>query len=95
MQQKKSKIMQDLQYCTFNGKESDLCYQQLILKYRIIHTSGKNNVKKNSPVGPLSSKQPVKRVKSLMLIALVRADHAHLSDVIVLVRPLQKRVLES
>lgn len=30
-----------------------------------------------------------------MLVALVRADHAHLSDVIVLVRPLQKRVLES
>lgn len=30
-----------------------------------------------------------------MLVALVRADHAHLSDVVVLVRPLQKRVLES
>lgn len=49
---------------------------------------------KNSPVGPLSSKRRVKVAASLVLVVLVWADHAHLCDVIVLVRPLQKRVYE-
>lgn len=44
----------------------------------------------NSTVGPFI----LKILKASALVACVRADHTHLCDVVVFVRPLQKRVGE-
>lgn len=72
------------------AKKAIYINNSFILKYRIIPTG-----EKNSPVGPLSSKRRVMGVPPLVFFALVRADHTHLCDVVVLVRPLQKSVFES
>lgn len=77
-------------------KESDLYYSQLIVKYNILPLScKKDSVMCRMPQLVHSYVKCKKRSRKLLaLIARKRADHTHLCNVVVFVRPLQKCICE-